>query len=87
MSGTQSSLPFYEEALEFLACGPTTQEIANYKFSPEAQARFSELIEINRWDNLTTHEEVELDRFVQMDQLFALLKVKAYAILDAKATP
>ena len=81
MDTLQSSLPFYEQALEFLAHGPTPQEIIAYRPPAEAEVRFSELIEANRQRRLTLQEE-ELDRFVALDQMLSLLKAKAYGILD-----
>lgn len=83
MDTLQPSLPFYEQVLEFLAHGPTPKEIIDYKLSPEAQARLSELIEANRQRDLTLYEEEELDHFVAMDRMLSLLKVKAYTMQDA----
>lgn len=79
------SLPFYEQVLDFLAASPSTQEIINFRPSPEAQNRFSELIEANRQRQLTLPESEELDHYIRMDQMVSLLKAKAYRKLDPSA--
>ncbi len=48
MTTTVDSLPFYEQVLEFLASGPSSQEIVTYRPSKAAQTRFSRLLEANR---------------------------------------
>ena len=45
---TAYALPFYEQVLEFLASGPSYQEIVAYRPSKAAQTRFSRLLEANR---------------------------------------
>lgn len=76
------SLPFYEQVLDFLAASPSTQEIISFRPSPEAQRRFSELLEANRQRSLTLAESEELDHYIRIDQMFSLLKAKAYRHLD-----
>jgi hypothetical protein len=77
MTTQQHSLPFYEQVLEFLASGPTSQEIASYRPPQAAQARFSQLLEANRERTLSLQEEEELDHYIGMDRMLSLLKAKA----------
>lgn len=77
------SLPFYEQALDFLAGTPSAQEILNYRPSVEAQDRFSELLEINRRRQLTLAEQEELDHYLWFDRMFSLLKAKVLSRLHA----
>lgn len=72
------SLPFYEQVLDFLAQGPSAQELVNFRPSPAAQFRFSELLEQNRARALSLQEEEELDHYVLMERMISLLKVKAF---------
>ncbi len=72
------SLPFYEQVLDFLAQSPSAQELVDFRPTPAAQARFSELLELNRERVLSTQEEEELDRYVRMERLISLLKAKAF---------
>lgn len=77
MTTTAYSLPFYEQVLEFLASGPSAQEIMAYKPPKAAQARFSWLLEANRERQLSPQEEEELDHDMAMDRMLSLLKAKA----------
>lgn len=71
------SAPAYVEILDFLASGPGPEEIINFRVSPEAQERVSQLLEKNRERTLTSSENAELDLYVQIDQLMTLLKVRS----------
>jgi len=82
MSIQESALPYYEQILEFLAAGPSAQEIIAFRPQPEVQERFSQLLEANRQHDLTTQEEEELDHYIRIEQMLALLKAKAYHRCD-----
>ncbi|MBX3001034.1 MAG: hypothetical protein KF893_21105 [Caldilineaceae bacterium] len=71
------SAPAYVEILDFLASGPEPEEIINFRVSPEAQERVSQLLEKNRESVLTQSENAELDLYVEIDQLMTLLKVRS----------
>ena len=77
------SLPFYEDVLEFLASGPSTQQVVDYRPSAVAQKRFSALLDANRQRSLSPNEEEELDHYIQMDRMLSLLKAKSYKRLAA----
>ncbi len=81
MKTQEYSLPFYEQVLEFLASGPSSQEITAYRPPQAAQARFSRLLEANRERHLSAQEE-ELDHYIDMDRMLSLLKAKAYSRLE-----
>ncbi len=85
MTTSELSLPFYEDVLEFLASGPSSQQVVEYRPSAAAQNRFSALLEANRKRTLSLEEEEELDHYVQMDRMLSLLKAKSYKRLAAKA--
>lgn len=82
MKTQEYSLPFYEQVLEFLASGPSSQEITAYRPPQAAQARFSRLLEANRERQLSVQEEEELDHYIDMDRMLSLLKAKAYSRLE-----
>ena len=82
MSIQESALPYYEQILEFLAAGPSAQEILAFRPQPEAQERFSQLLEANRQRVLTTQEEEELDHYIRIERMLTLLKAKAYHHCD-----
>lgn len=86
MTLQEHNLPFYEQVLDFLAGGPSAQQIVNYRPPAGAQRRFSELLEANRQRALTLQEEEELDHYVRMDRMLSLLKAKAHGRLQANLT-
>jgi hypothetical protein len=69
--------PVFNEAIDFLASGPTASQIIAYKVSPAAQARLEELLDKNREEGLTPAESAELDTYEQISHVFILLKARA----------
>lgn len=82
MNAQEYSLPFYEQVLEFLASGPSSQEIVAYRPPKAAQARFSRLLADKRERQMSPLEEEELDHCVGMDRMLSLLKAKALSHLS-----
>ena len=78
MKTDEFSLPLYEDVLEFLAGGPSIQQVVEYRPSAAAQQRFSALLEADRKRVLSLEEEEELVHYVQMDRMLSLLKAKSY---------
>ncbi len=77
MNTQEYALPYYEQVLEFLASGPSVEEIVAYRPPRAAQARFSRLLAANREHTLNPQEEEELDHYIDMDRMLSLLKAKA----------
>ena len=67
----------YDEFVEMLVDKVTPQEIIAFKASPEAQARSRELIEKNNAGTLTDEEKTEVERILQFERLFSVLKARA----------
>jgi hypothetical protein len=65
-----------EEVAEFLARGPSADEIAGYRISERAQERVRVLMERNDEGTLTPEESAELDVFTLIDQLFTLIRAR-----------
>ncbi len=65
-----------EEVADFLASGPSANEIASYRISAEAQERVSALMERNESGTLTSDEAAELDEITVLDQLFTLIRAR-----------
>jgi hypothetical protein len=72
--------PVFAETLDFLASGPTPEDIVAFKASPAMQERLEELLDKNREDGLAEDEEAELDAFEQVNDLMILLKAHARAL-------
>ena len=69
--------PVFDEMIDFLAGGPSPEQIAAFKVSPSAQARLEELLEKNRENELTDEEAAELDLYEQINHVMLLLKARA----------
>ena len=69
--------PVFHEMIDFLAGGPSPEQIAAFKVSPSAQARLEELLEKNREKELTDDEAAELDLYEQINHVMLLLKARA----------
>src|SRR2546428_9906688 len=72
--------PAYREMFDFLAAGPTPEQIIAHRPAAELQERVAELLEKNREAGLTAEEEAELDGDEQVDDLMSLLKGRARSI-------
>src|SRR6266498_1515324 len=69
--------PVFEEMIDFLASGPTPEQIVAFKISPAVQGRLRELLDNNREEQLTEEEAAELDVYEQVNHLLLLLKARA----------
>lgn len=75
----------FDEITDFLATEPSPQEIIDYYMPTDLQARLDKLLDKNREGELTPSERVELERFLNANQMFSMLKTKMK--LKLKHTP
>lgn len=75
--GSTPSRQVYDEMIEFLASGPTPDEIIAHKASQKMQERLGELLYKNGEGDVTDAECAELDLFESVEDLMGLLKAKA----------
>lgn len=73
----------FEEMIDFLATGPTSEQIITHKVSVHTQDRLRELLDKNREAGLTDAENAELDAFEYVDYFMSLLKARARRIAKA----
>lgn len=73
----------FEEMIEFLASGATSEQIIAHKVSDHTQDRLRELLDKNREEGLTKAENTELDAFEFVDDFMSLLKARARHIVKA----
>jgi hypothetical protein len=66
-----------DEILDFLLSQPTPQQILELRASETAQERLRDLLDKNRQNALNDAERLELDVFIQLDNLVARLKARA----------
>ena len=73
--------PAYFEIIEFIAAGTTSEAVAHFLPSPEAQRRVAELIEREKQESLSPEEAAELDHFMELEHILRMAKAKARQIL------
>lgn len=73
------SIKAYSEAVNLLTQDPTPETIAAFRFSDHIEARINELLARNQDGQLSLAEEVELDRFGQLEERLQLVKARALA--------
>ena len=73
----KASEPVYMELVDFVAGGPTLEDVANFRPSAESQKRVTWLMEREREEQLTPEETAELNRFVELEHILGLAKAKA----------
>jgi hypothetical protein len=86
--GSVTALTFqqrsYDEIVDFFARGPSPEEIASFRPSPETQERVRELLELNSADELTEDDALELEWFGQLEHLMQLVKIRAHKYVKKK---
>jgi len=66
----------FDVITDFLASGPTLEELIAYHLPDDLQTRVDELVERNGEGQLTFDEQQELYDFMRADEMMALLKAK-----------
>lgn len=74
----------FDEMIDFLATGPTAEQIIAHKASEAMQTRLRELLQKNSEEGLTEAEAGELDGFESVEDLMGLLKAKAHCVVNAR---
>lgn len=67
-----------EEIVEFLACGPSPEEIIAFRPSSQAVNDIQQLLTKNYVARLTSAEEAELDQAEWLDNLMTQIKAHAH---------
>lgn len=69
--------PIYTEVYDFLTSSPSPDDIITFKPSQNMQARVSELLQLNREEQLTADDRAELDEFERLNHFMSMLKIHA----------
>jgi hypothetical protein len=77
-----ASSPVYVEIIDFIAAGTTTDAVAQFHPSPEAQQRVADLIEREKADLLSPEEKAELDHFLELEHILTMAKARARQIIS-----
>jgi hypothetical protein len=71
----------YEEVIDFIAAGTTTQNVIDFRPSEAAQERLTELISREKLGALSAEDRSELDHYLQLEHLMRLAKARAREFL------
>jgi len=74
--------PIYFEIIDFIAGGTTPQSVADFRPSPEAQQRLSDLIELEKAGALSPEEKAEVDHFIELEHILRMAKARARQIVS-----
>lgn len=89
-SGYQSvvddRIKLQEEVVDFLAGGPTPEEIIAFRPSQSSIDKISVLLDKNRQGALSVREETDLDQVEALDHLMIRVKARARSRLHNKVT-
>jgi len=77
---TSSNSSAFEEIADFLAAGPSPEEILQFRPSLQTQARAIELLERLKEDALSAEERAELNQFEQVERLMRFVKARIHAV-------
>lgn len=79
MASIHSPAGALEEIADFLASGPSPDELLEFRPSTQTQARAEELLDKLKEGNLSSEERRELDQFEQAERLVRLVKARIRA--------
>lgn len=74
----------FDVLTDFLASNPTPEALLAYRLPPELEQRALELLALNRTNDLTFDEELEMYDFIRADDMMTLLKAKTRLRLTGK---
>ena len=75
----------HDQVLDFLTAKASPEEIANFRPSPEAQARFSELIARQKSEVITPAETEEMEEYLRLEHFMIMAKARAQLRLKARS--
>ena len=75
----------YDEVLDFLTAKASPEEIANFRPSAEAQARFSELIARKKSGVIASAETEEMEEYLRLEHFMIMAKARAQLRLKARS--
>ena len=71
----------YEEIIDFIASGTSSEEVANFQASAATRDRVAELIHKEKTASLTEAEQEELQYYTVLEHLMRLAKARAKQML------
>ena len=77
----------YEEIVEFIAAGISSEDVARFQASDEVKERVADLIHREKTTCLSRDEKAELDQYLQLEHIMRLAKARARLYLAGDDTP
>ena len=75
----------YDDIVDFFARGTSSTEVLSYRPSAEAQERVRYLLAKNKAGELTAEEELELERFGELEHFMQLVKARAHQYVESES--
>lgn len=76
--------PAYEEIIDFLAAGITSQSLVQFQVSESVKERVADLIFREKNEGISPDEKSELDHYLVIEHLLRLAKIRAYDFIQKK---
>jgi hypothetical protein len=67
----------YEEVIDFIASGPSPNDVVSFRVSEGGNQRVSLLIEREKAGDLSAAEKSELDHYLELEHIMRLAKARA----------
>jgi hypothetical protein len=67
----------YEEVVDFIAAGPSSGKVIDFRPSEETRSRVADLVRREKAGDLSADEVSELDYYLQLEHLMRLAKARA----------
>ena len=67
----------YEEIVDFIAGGATSDAVAHFEASDEVRSRVADLIYREKNNELSSDDRSELDQFIHLEHVMRLAKARA----------
>lgn len=74
--------PAYEEIINFLAGGITSQSLINFQVSEQVKEKVADLIFREKNNVISPNEKIELDHYLILEHLLRLAKARAYEFIN-----
>ncbi len=82
---TMTTNRLVDEITDFLVSTPTLEEIIAFKPSEVLDERVHYLLDLNSEGEITPEEHKELEKYIELDHVMTMLKLKARLKLAGKA--
>jgi hypothetical protein len=73
----------YDEIVDFIAAGVTSDAVAHFEASQQTRERVADLLQREKVAGLSAEEASELDHFLKLEHLMRLAKARARALCSS----